>query len=600
MKSLIILCLVVLLTPSILRAQQPAATPTTAGSKSTASSPTTAKLPPAAPALSPAICGKGAFRLLLGVQSIGSETFEIVCREDGGYAASGRTELKLPGLIVDLNTTIETDRAATPSKFTLKGVLGTRTVDQLVTVLNDKATIVDDGKTQAAPYVKGETFIVPNVNYLYQFVAAHYDTERGGPQQLKIFPTLSFTMERTGHDEVRAAGTSAVVAVKPTAFDRYSLQMTSIPELLIWTDARGRLAAFSVPAQNFMAIREEYASFADALRAALSSTTKNLVADYSAPPDAPFTAEEVSIELKSYKLAGTLLLPKNGRGPFPAVVTSTGSGQQTRDENMALPGLEKYRPFRQIGERLASRGIAVLRVDDRGVGSSTGLDTLEHATTFDYADDVRAQVAYLRTRREIDPQRIAVLGHSEGGVIAPLVAANDPRLAAIVLLAGTARRGEEVLRYQLDLLYASDPKLSEAEKAKKRAENQAFIRAIMEKGDVSKYPAEIQPLNADWTRAFLPYDPLPTIGKVRQPILILQGAIDRQVTAEQAAMLEQAARAAGNRDVTVRVFPGLNHLFLPAKTGEEKEYTTLGTYSIPGDVLDTLSNWLEQKLKVVR
>jgi alpha-beta hydrolase superfamily lysophospholipase len=279
---------------------------------------------------------------------------------------------------------------------------------------------------------------------------------------------------------------------------------------------------------------------------------------------------------------------------------STGSGQQLRDENMALPGFEKYRPFRQIAERLASRGIAVLRVDDRGVGSSTGLDTLEKTTTFDYADDVRAQIAYLRTRRDIDPKRIAVIGHSEGGVIAPLVAASDPRLAAIVLLAGTAKRGDAVLSYQLDLLLASDPRMSEAEKAKKRAENQAFIRAIIEKGDVSKYPATLQGLNSEWGRAFLGYDPLPTIRKVRQPILILQGALDRQVTADQASMLEQAARAAGNKDVTIRIFPNLNHLFLPARTGEESEYTSLSTYAIPDEVLNTMSDWLQQKLKAGR
>jgi hypothetical protein len=336
------------------------------------------------------------------------------------------------------------------------------------------------------------------------------------------------------------------------------------------------------------------------LRAALSATSKDLVPDYSAPPDAPFTAEEVTIEHKGFKLAGTLLVPKAGTGPFPAVVTSTGSGQETRDENVPIPGLEKYRPFRQIAERLASRGIAVLRVDDRGVGSSTGLDTLYQATTFDFADDVRAQISYLRTRREIDPERIAIVGHSEGGAIGPLVAATDKRLAAVVLMAGPAQRGEEILSYQLDLAYASDPKLSDEEKTKKRAENQAFIRAVREKGDVSKYPPALQVLNADWTRAFLAYDPLPTIRKVRQPILILHGALDRQVTIEQAAMLERAARAAGNRDVTVRVFPNLNHLFLPAKTGAESEYSTLNTHLIPDEVLDVLSDWLQLKLKTKR
>lgn len=598
MKLAIISGFVLFLIPLTLFAQQPAATPRQPAQQASAGAvmPMDSK---AAPLLSPAICGKGVFQYLLGTQSLGSETFEITCRADKSYAASGHTEMKLPGLVVDLNTSIETDREATPSKFTLKGTLGANAIDQTVAVTNDRATIVDSGKTQEVPYVKGATFMVPNVTYLFQFVAAHYDTGRNGVQQLSIFPNLQITMERTGHFGVLTQ-VSATAPSQPKDFDRYSLRMAGVPELVMLTDRQGRLAAFTVPAQNFMAVREDYAGLVESLRAVVAYASKDLVPDYSAPPNALFTAEEVAIERTGYKLAGTLLLPKTSKAPYPAVVMSTGSGQQTRDESMTLPGLEKYRPFRQIAERLASRGIAVLRVDDRGVGSSTGLDTLEKTTTFDYADDVRSQVAYLRTRREIDPARIAVIGHSEGGIIAPLVAASDSRLAAIVLLAGPAGRGDEVLRYQLDLLFASDPKMTEEERARKRAENRAFIRAIIEKGDVSKYPAALQGLNSEWGRAFLTYDPLPTIRKVRQPILILQGALDRQVTAEQAATLEQAARAAGNKDVTARVFPSLNHLFLPAKTGEENEYTKLDTYAIPDEVLDVLSDWLEQKLKVTR
>src|SRR3954454_10369364 len=135
-----------------------------------------------------------------------------------------------------------------------------------------------------------------------------------------------------------------------------------------------------------------------------SSQTKqeNEKIDYSAPPDALYTAEEVTVNAKGYTLAGTFLMPKPGAPPSPAVITITGSGQQTRDEPLPLPGLEKYKPMRQIAESLASRGIAVLRVDDRGVGQSGGRETLQDATTSGFADDVRAEVAYLRTRSEID------------------------------------------------------------------------------------------------------------------------------------------------------------------------------------------------------
>lgn len=583
--SILIFCLALFLAPSLLLAQQPAAT--TAQQK---------KLPQAIRPLSPSICGKGNLLLLLGAQSLGHEAFEITCRDDGGYAGSGRTEMKLPGVTIDITTTIATDREANPSRFTAKGTLGPNTLDQSITVVNDKATIIDKGQSQEVAYPKGTAFLVMNVNYLYQFILARYDVARGGAQQLNVFPNLQVTMEHTARDEVRP-GAMTAAAVKPLFFDRYRLQLPGAPELALWTDAQGRLALFSVPAQSFVAVREEYGSFVEPLRAALTATVKELVPDYSAPADAPYRAEEVSIQVKGFKLGGTLLLPKNGKGPFPAVVTSTGSGQQTRDENIALPGLEKYRPFRQIAERLASRGIAVLRVDDRGVGASTGLETLNTATTFDFADDVRAQVAYLRSRPEIDPERIAIIGHSEGGAIGPLVASTDGRLAAVVIMAGPARRGDEVLSYQLDYPYAHDPKLSTEELEKKRAENRAFIRAVMEKDDVSKYPAALQALNVDWTRAFLTYDPLPTIRKVRQPILILQGALDRQVTADQAEMLAEAARKAGNRDVTVRLFPNLGHLFLPSATGAGSEYTRLEADALSDEVLQVITDWLEVKLK---
>src|SRR5215212_608013 len=121
-------------------------------------------------------------------------------------------------------------------------------------------------------------------------------------------------------------------------------------------------------------------------------------ADYSAPAGAPFTAEEVTVKANGFTLAGTLLLPKTGAKPFPAVITITGSGQQTRDEPVPFPGLEKYGLMRQVAETLAARGMAVLRVDDRGVGGSGGRDTLMNATTSGFADDVRAQVAFLRSR----------------------------------------------------------------------------------------------------------------------------------------------------------------------------------------------------------
>jgi dienelactone hydrolase len=308
--------------------------------------------------------------------------------------------------------------------------------------------------------------------------------------------------------------------------------------------------------------------------------------NYDAPPDASYTAEDVRITITpdsgdAFELAGTLTLPKEGSPPYPAVITISGSGGQNRDEEL-WPLVAGYRIFGEIAEHLADHGIAVLRVDDRGVGESGG--STEGITTQDLANDVRAELAWLRGRPEIDPDRIALVGHSEGGVIAPIVAASDPRVAAIVLMAGTAKNGVEVLKDQARWPIETAPGLSEQRKQELVAEALAGLEA-----DTANPNA--------WLRWFRQYDPLPTARRVTQPVLILQGALDRQVTAGQADTLAAAIRESGNPDVTERVFPRLNHLFLESPTdGSPAEYSSLEDVHVPGEVLDTLAQWLVERL----
>lgn len=307
-----------------------------------------------------------------------------------------------------------------------------------------------------------------------------------------------------------------------------------------------------------------------------------------------YDSEEVTISTNGYTLAGTLLLPRGTRRPMPAAILITGSGAQNRDSQIPLPGLENYRPFKQIAEHLASRGIAVLRVDDRGVGGSTGRETYMTATTSTLADDTRAQITYMRGRREIDPSRIALIGHSEGGSIAMLIATSDTRLRTIVLMAAMGKTGKEVNLAQQEEALAEMPGLTEARKAELRAYQREVLRTIMEGGDTSKLPPGA---DLPWFKEFLSFDPLALMRRVRQPVLILQGALDRQVTVDHAALLEKAAREGGNKHVTVRVFPQLNHLFLPAKTGSFSEYSKLPTTVVGTDVLDTLGTWLAKGLR---
>ncbi len=301
--------------------------------------------------------------------------------------------------------------------------------------------------------------------------------------------------------------------------------------------------------------------------------------DYSAPANAPYRAEQVVVRTPAgHSLTGTLTIPSNARGRVPAVVTITGSGQQDRDETISLvPG---FRLFRQVADTLGRRGIAVLRLDDRGVGGSGGDVT---GTTADFANDIRAGVAYLRTRSDIDGARIALVGHSEGGMIAPMIAAEDRRIAAIVLMAGPADRGDSVISFQLRSAVESEPSIAPAA----RDSALAAIRAQFDSTTA----------RAPWMRFFLSYDPLPTIRRVRQPVLILQGATDRQVTADQAPKIERALRDARNRRVTTHVFPDRNHLFLRDTNGAPSGYSRLPSGRIDDEVMGTLADWLVATLK---
>jgi len=304
--------------------------------------------------------------------------------------------------------------------------------------------------------------------------------------------------------------------------------------------------------------------------------------DYSAPSDAPYTAENVTVTTPAgHTLAGTLTLPKgaNRTKPVGAIVTVTGSGAQDRDEAIGLPG---FRPFRQIADSLGRSGIAVLRMDDRGTAASGG--TFKGSTSADFAEDVRAGLAYLRTRPEIRADRLGVLGHSEGAIIAPMVAEKEPALHVIVLLAGIAQPGRTALHFQIKNGYERDTKLT----AEKRAE---MIAAI---------PARIDTMMAadPWMKFFLTYDPAAAMRRVKTPVLILTGSRDQQAVPEEVPLMEKAFKEGGNKDVTARVLPDLNHLFVHDTDGFPGNYAKLpAPVMVQNDVLQIVSDWLVKRLR---
>ncbi len=304
--------------------------------------------------------------------------------------------------------------------------------------------------------------------------------------------------------------------------------------------------------------------------------------DYSAPADAPYTAEEVVVKTPAgHTLAGTLTLPRTASRtkPVSAIVTVTGSGPQDRDENIGLPG---FLPFRQLADALARRGIAVLRMDDRGTGASGG--TFKGSTSADFAEDVRAGLAYLRTRPEIRADRLGVLGHSEGAIIAPMVAEKEPTLRAIVLLAGIARPGRTALHFQLKNGIERNTKLTPEMRTSQIAEIDKRIDAMMA---------------ADpWMKFFLTHDPAPTMRRVKTPVLILTGSRDQQAVPEEVVLMEAAFKEGGNKDVTARVMPDVNHLFVQDTDGFPGNYAKLpAPVMMRSDVVEMITDWLAERLR---
>ena len=335
-------------------------------------------------------------------------------------------------------------------------------------------------------------------------------------------------------------------------------------------------------------------------------------------PPFPYNAEEVSYENKEagIKIAGTLTLPKEG-GPFPAVLLITGSGPQDRNEEIM-----GHKPFLLWADYLTRRGIAVLRVDDRGVGGTGGKPG--ESTIEDHAGDALTGVAYLKSRSDIDPKKIGLIGHSEGGLVAPAAAVKSSDVAFIVLLAGTGVNGEEILYSQGKLIAKAAGASDEA--ADKNQEMQKKIFAIVKESDdptvaAIKLVALVSELKAGlteeqkkaveasaglaeqqmkmvltpWFRHFLTYDPKPVLEKVKCPVLAICGEKDLQVDPKlNLPPIEAALKAAGNKDVTVKELPGLNHLFQASKTGAISEYQQ-NEETINPAALQIVGDWIAKR-----
>ena len=331
--------------------------------------------------------------------------------------------------------------------------------------------------------------------------------------------------------------------------------------------------------------------------------------------------QDVSFQSGANRFAGTLSLP-SGSGPFPAVVLLSGSGPQNRDSESEVG----FRPFKLIADHFVTRGIAVLRFDDRGVGGSTG--TLAEATTEDLADDALAALRTLRARGDIDGRRIGLAGHSEGAIVASVAASRSSEVAFIGFLAGNTVSGAEILRMQaegiargsgasqaaIDDVLNHHAALMKAVKDDAPAETLTSLSRTLMKAQVSATtkgagaaPSDGDPqterllaqsvkmLQSRWMRFFVTFEPTAALRRVTCPVFAAFGGRDVLVPESvNRVRLEASLKEARNESVTVRVYADANHLFMPAVTGQLAEYATLPKAFVPS-LLDDLASWIASR-----
>ena len=323
----------------------------------------------------------------------------------------------------------------------------------------------------------------------------------------------------------------------------------------------------------------------------------------------PYNEEEVVYVNKKagIKLAGTLTFPQNGEN-LPAVILITGSGAQDRDETIF-----EHRPFLVISDFLTRNGFAVLRVDDRGVGGSEGKTS--EATSENFAGDVLAGIEFLKTIKEINPSKIGLIGHSEGGLIAPMVATKSNDVAFIVMLAGPGIVGEQIIYKQMELI-GKNAGLTDDQAQQNQKMQEAIFNVIFTESDSAKrtdrlrktftngmyfmmtdeqkkaIDGQIKSVDNVWFKFFLQYDPYPALVKLKCPVLALNGEKDLQVPPkENLAAIEKALTEGGNKNFKTMELENLNHLFQTCETGAIAEYAQIEETISPA-VLEILRDWI--------
>ena len=528
----------------------------------------------------PAAAGDTQFLVFFRSQPIGREE-AVVLKTADGWVVRGSSRLGPPIDITSRTAEVHYDLEWRAKSVTVDSVVRGQDVLLKTTFANGKAANVLEvqGKPQAREdTVTADAVVLPNT-FLGSYAALArrlLGKTTGAELRAYIAPQAEITIR------VTSAGPGQIDTPKGViTATQFSMTFNNPPPagdlpVNMWIDSNGGLLRMSIPSQTIEMAREDIASAASRITA------------FSIPGD-----ESVTIPSIGFNLGGTITKPATATGPLPALILIGGSGPTDRDETVAgIP------VFGQIARELVNAGFVVVRYDKRGVGQSGG--RAESVTIADYAEDARQVLLWLEKRKEVYRERIGLVGHSEGALVAMLLAGRERnKIGAISLIAGPSTDGNTVVLEQQKLIVSKLP-IDDAQRAERQALQEKINTAVIKGTGWTDIPAAARKVaDTPWFYSFLTFNPQKAMEDTRQPVQIIQGELDTQVQPYHADKLAEFARARRSKaDVAVVKVPGVNHLLVPAKTGDVSEYGSLGSDAkVSGQVTSAIAAFMTKALQ---
>jgi pimeloyl-ACP methyl ester carboxylesterase len=498
------------------------------------------------------------FLVFFRSQPVGREEV-MVLRMADGWVVRGTSRLGQPIDITTRVAEVDYDLQWHPRSLLVDGIVRGQDVTLKTTFDGTKASniIAVQGAPQSkVDVVTADTIVLPNTFLgAYAALAKRLSGKTAGSElRAYVAPQAEIPIRIIAAVAERIETPKGVITT--THYTLTFVNPAPLGEMAVnvWADADGNLLRMNIPVQSVEMAREDIASAA------------SRTAAFSIPGD-----ESVTIPSTGFNLAGTITVPPTP-GTHPAVVLIGGSGPTDRDETVAGIPI-----FGQIARDLVAAGFVVVRYDKRGVGQSGG--RAESVTIADYAEDARQVLLWLEKRKEVNKERIALVGHSEGALVAMLTAGRErSRASAMVLIAGPSTNGSDVVLEQQKSILSTMP-IDDAQRAEKIALQEKINTAVIKGTGWADLPAAARRVaDTPWFYSFLTFDPEKAMNETRQPVLIVQGDLDKQVAPHHADTLAKYARDRKGTKSAVEVVkvPGINHLLVTAKTGDVSEYGSLG------------------------